>query len=62
MNGFNLPYDPSKGVLSVNGVTRKPKAVYIGRNGKAVKVWDKDLGMLDRELFEYALKGLIKHG
>ena len=47
MNGFNLLHDPSKVVFDVNGAARKPKAVYVGRNGKAVKVWDKDHGFVE---------------
>lgn len=45
---------------------KKVKALYVGVDGKPVKVWSADLGIIDQELFEYAVINLIeavsKHG
>lgn len=39
---------------------KNAKALYVGKDGKPVKVWDKEEGVLDRELFEYACLHLFK--
>lgn len=41
---------------------KKVKAVYVGTDGKAVKVWDKDQGFIRKELFETAIKAVRDDG
>ena len=51
--------DPSKiRVMDGNGNVRKVNTVYIGRNGKAVKIWDKENGFTDKESYETFMKSI----
>lgn len=47
--------------MTVGDTVREVKSIYTGVNGEAVKIWDKEEGVLNKELYEQYLKYSVQY-
>ena len=50
----------SKHFTIVDGKKREIKSIYVGLNGEAVEIWNKEQGVLREDLYEQYLRSTIK--
>lgn len=50
----------SKHFMIVDGEKREIKSMYVGLNGEAVEVWNKEQGVLRKDLYELNLRSMIQ--
>ena len=48
--------------ISAGSTVKEVKAMFVGVNGEPVKIWDKEHGVINQELFDRAIKAVIANG
>lgn len=48
--------------IKIDEKNKPLKAIYVGKDGVPVKVWDKDFGLLDKKLYDTFVKEVVKNG